>query len=382
MRICGIICEYNPLHNGHKKQLTLVREKIGGDNGIVCLMSGNFVQRGAPAIFDKSVRAEAAIQSGADLVLELPVTYALSSAEGFAAGGVSILSPFCDSLCFGAETSDTDALLRLSKALLSPAFPDALRLHLDAGLSFPVARQKALTDMGLDATLLETPNNILAVEYCKAILAQKSKMAPLPIYRAGSYHSITPDAENPSATFLRQQLLGGKDWEYFVPADVKNLFASAPLHSLGAGERAILGKLRTMSEAECETLPGGSEGLWRKCMHAARECSTLEEIATAVKSKRYTRTRIDRMLLCAFLGITEEMLRSPAPYVRVLALNDRGREILKIARQYGNFINAGERCDGDYADLESRWGSLYGLFAENIIESPDTEQTRRVRYIN
>lgn len=382
MRICGIICEYNPLHNGHKKQLTLVREKIGGDNGIVCLMSGNFVQRGAPAIFDKSVRAEAAIQSGADLVLELPVTYALSSAEGFAAGGVSILSPFCDSLCFGAETSDTDALLRLSKALLSPAFPDALRLHLDAGLSFPVARQKALSAMGLDATLLETPNNILAVEYCKAILAQKSKMVPLPIYRAGGYHSITPDAENPSATFLRQQLLSGKDWECFVPAEAKNLFASAPLHSLGAGERAILGKLRTMSEAEFETLPGGSEGLWRKCMHAARECSTLEEIATAVKSKRYTRTRIDRMLLCAFLGITEEMLRSPAPYVRVLALNDRGREILKIARQYGNFINAGERCDGDYADLESRWGSLYGLFAENIIESPDTEQTRRVRYIN
>ena len=381
MKICGIICEYNPLHNGHKKQLTLVREKIGGDNGIVCLMSGNFVQRGAPAIFDKSVRAEAAIQSGADLVLELPVTYALSSAEGFAAGGVSILSPFCDSLCFGAETADTDALLRLAQALLSPAFPDALRLHLDAGLSFPAARQKALTDMGLDATLLETPNNILAVEYCKAILAQKSKMAPLPIFRAGSYHSITPDAENPSATFLRQQLLGGKDWEYFVPAEAKNLFASTPLHSLEAGERAILGKLRTMSDAEFETLPGGSEGLWRKCMHAARECSTLEEIATAVKSKRYTRTRIDRMLLCAFLGITEEMLRSPAPYVRVLALNDRGREILKIARQCGNFINAGERCDGDYADLESRCGSLYGLFAENIIESPDTEQTRRIRYL-
>ena len=381
MKICGIICEYNPLHNGHKKQLTLVREKIGGDNGIVCLMSGNFVQRGAPAIFDKSVRAEAAIQSGADLVLELPVTYALSSAEGFAAGGVSILSPFCDSLCFGAETADTDALLRLGKALLSPAFPDALRLHLDAGLSFPVARQKALTDMGLDATLLETPNNILAVEYCKAILAQKSKMAPLPIYRAGSYHSITPDAENPSATFLRQQLLSGKDWEYFVPAEAKNLFASTPLHSLEAGERAILVKLRTMSEAEFETLPGGSEGLWRKCMHAARECSTLEEIATAVKSKRYTRTRIDRMLLCAFLGITEEMLRSPAPYVRVLALNDRGREILKIARQYGNFINAGERCDGDYADLESRCGSLYGLFAENTPEPPTAEETRRVRYV-
>ena len=116
-------------------------------------------------------------------------------------------------------------------------------------------------------------------------------------------------------------------------------------------------------------------------MHAARECSTLEEIATAVKSKRYTRTRIDRMLLCAFLGITEEMLRSPAPYVRVLALHDRGREILKIARQCGNFINAGERCDGDYADLESCCGSLYGLFAQDSAEAPNVEDTRRVRYV-
>ena len=381
MKICGIICEYNPLHNGHKKQMTLVREHIGADSGIVCLMSGNFVQRGAPAIFDKSIRAEAAIACGADLVLELPVTYALSSAEGFAAGGVSILSPFCDALCFGAETPDKNALLEIANALLSPDFPDALRVYLDAGLSFPVARQKALGDMGLNASLLETPNNILAVEYCKAILSQKSKIAPLPIFRAGSYHSLTPDRENPSATFLRQQLLSENDWEKFVPEETKDLFASARLHSLDAGERAILGKLRTMPDDAFASLPGGSEGLWRKLMHAARQCATLEKIATAVKSKRYTRTRIDRMVLCAFLGITEDMLHTPAPYVRVLALNDRGREILKTARQYGDFVNAGEVRDGAYADLEMRCGNLYGLFAEDIIESPDTEQTRRIRYI-
>ena len=381
MEICGIICEYNPLHLGHKKQLTHLRREIGPESGIVCLMSGNFVQRGAPAIFDKSVRAEAAIKSGADLVLELPVTYALSSAEGFAGGGVSILSPFCDFLCFGAENADKNTLMETAKALLSPLFPDALRVYLDEGLSFPVARQKALAAMGLDGTLLESPNNILAVEYCKAILAQKSKMQPLPIYRAGSYHSIAPDNENPSATFLRQQLVAGKDWESFVPEEVKDLFASATLHSLDAGERAILGKLRTMTDSEFEALPGGSEGLWRKLMHAARECTALEKIATAVKSKRYTRTRIDRMILCGFLGITEEMLYTTAPYVRVLALNDRGREILKIARQYSDFVNAGEARDGAYAALETQCGRLYGLFAEDTAEAPDTESTRRIRYI-
>ncbi len=382
MVITGIICEYNPLHAGHKKQITYVREQIGEDGGIVCLMSGNFVQRGAPAIFDKSVRAEAAVRSGADLVLELPVTYALSSAEGFAFGGVSILSPFCNFLCFGAENPDKEALLEIAEALLSPAFPDALRTYLDAGLSFPAARQKALADLGLDASLLESPNNILAVEYCKAMLSQESKMEPMPIYRAGSYHSVTADPQNPSATFLRQQLLCGKNWQDFVPKEAESLFGSASLHSLGFGEKAILGKLRTMSDAEFEALPGNSEGLWRKLMHAARECATLEEIATSVKSKRYTRTRIDRMILCAFLGITEEMLPMPVPYVRVLALNDRGREILKTARQYASFVNAGQSCEGPYAELETRCGALYGLFAENTPEAPDTEATRRVRYIN
>lgn len=381
MEICGIICEYNPLHLGHKKQLTLVREQIGAEGGIVCLMSGNFVQRGHPAIMDKSIRAEAAIKSGADLVLELPITYALSSAEGFAAGGVSILSPFCKWLCFGAENPDKDALLKTANALLSPAFSQALRTYLDEGLSFPAARQKALSSMGLDTSLLESPNNILAVEYCKAILAQNSQMQPMPIFRPDNYHSEETDEENPSATSVRDKMLHQESFLAFLPEETRKAFFTAPLHSLQAGERAILGKLRTMTDREFACLPGGSEGLWRKLMHTARECISVEEIATSVKSKRYTRTRIDRMILCAFLGITEEMLRIQAPYVRVLALNDRGREILKIARQYGNFINTGESCDGAYAELENRCGGLYGLFAEDSIEAPDSESTRRIRYI-
>ena len=201
MKVTGIICEYNPLHLGHKKQLNFVKQE---NNAVVCLMSGNFVQRGTPAILDKTLRAKAAVCCGADLVLELPVQYALSSAEGFAAGGVRILGQFCDYLCFGAETADKDLILNTARALLSEEIKPLLKAQLELGLSFPAARQEALNQMGLDRNILETPNNILAVEYCKAILAQNSSMEPLPIHRGGSYHDQLPDEENPSATALRQ----------------------------------------------------------------------------------------------------------------------------------------------------------------------------------
>ena len=203
LKITGIICEYNPLHKGHVKQFQIIRSLLGEDTAIICLMSGNFVQRGMPAIMDKSLRAKAAILCGADLVLELPVTCALSSAEGFAAGGVEILGNFCDYLCFGSENGDTNSLTDTAQALLSDRFPPLLRKYLETGMSFPAARQAALEAMGLDGDLLSLPNNILAVEYCKAILSQNVPMQPLPIFREGSYHAEEPDADNPSATAVR-----------------------------------------------------------------------------------------------------------------------------------------------------------------------------------
>ena len=163
------------MHLGHKKQIDRIREE-NPDCGIVCLMSGNFVQRGQPAIVDKALRAQAAIHAGADLVLELPITAALSSAEGFAEKGVSILSGFCDYLSFGMETADISLLNKTVDALLSNAFREQLLKMLDTGLSFPAARQKALENMGIDPSLLENPNNILAVEYCKAIRKMNSPM--------------------------------------------------------------------------------------------------------------------------------------------------------------------------------------------------------------
>ena len=374
----GIICEYNPLHLGHLKQIRLIREQFGEEASIVCAMSGDYVQRGMPAIIHKSARAEAALLSGADLVLELPVTAALSSAEGFAAEGVRILSRMCDVLCFGTETADKKTLMQTATALLSPEFPPLLRQHLDTGKSFPAARQAALAAMGTEADILSLPNNILAVEYCKAILTQGCSMDIFPIHRAGSYHAEVADAENPSATAVRNLMLFAHNWRSCVPKAARPIFENATLHSLEAGERAVLARLRTMTDEEFEALPYGSEGLWRKLMHASRAEATLEDIIAATKSKRYTRTRIQRMILCAFLGISGEMLEADVPYTRVLAFTETGRAILKEAKKTGTYINAGEKYDHPYWNMEKRCADLYGLFAVTAPEPPGAEEKRRI----
>lgn len=365
MKIIGIICEYNPFHLGHQKQIRWIRQQFSEECAIVCLMSGNYVQRGHPAIFDKSLRARVAVDSGADLVLELPTTYSLRSAEGFASGGVEILGNFCDYLCFGAETGDVSSLMETARALLSPAFPPALRSQLDKGLSFPAARQAALQKLGIDPSPLANPNDILAVEYCKAILSQGCTMAPLPLRREGGYHDDTPDPKNPSATALRTLICSHQPWGAFVPDSAK---IEGPVYTLEAGERAILTRLRTMSDAEFESLPYGSEGLWRKLMHSTRSCGTLEEILIATKSKRYTRSRLDRMVMCAYLGISQKMLEESAPWVRVLGFGSRGISALKVARETGSFPHTGDRIEGAYQQMEAMWDDLYGLFR---VDSPD-----------
>jgi len=380
LKAVGIVCEYNPLHLGHQRQFRLIREQEGGETAIVCAMSGQYVQRGAPAVIDKSRRAAAAVKSGANLVLELPVTVSLSSAEGFAAGGVSIWSRLCDTLCFGTESADKDTLLSAADALLSPRFPPLLKEALETGKSFPAARQAALERMGLPP--LSAPNDLLAVEYTKAVIRQGLPMALLPIRREGDYHSQTLTPSAPSATALRRAMLSGGHWRAAVPEEAIPDLDGAALHTLAAGERAILGKLRTMTDGEFEALPYGSEGLWRKLMKESRRRSSLEEILTAVKSKRYTRTRLDRMVLCAFLGITREQLEAPAPYVRILAFDDIGRQLLKSVKEQDFFRNAGAAGSGDYWDLEKRCGDLYGLFCVSAPEPPGMEQKRRIQYIS
>lgn len=205
-------------------------------------------------------------------------------------------------------------------------------------------------------------------------------MEPMPILRQGSYHEQMADEENPSAASVRTLMLQSGAWLDYVPAAARSCFENAPLHALCFGERAVLARLRTMTDTEFEALPYGSEGLWRRLMRSSRSCATLESILTATKSKRYTRTRLDRMVMCAFLGISQEMLQAPAPYTRVLAFNDKGRSVLKQARKSGTFLNAGVSVDSPYWELEKRAGDLYGLFCTLGLEVPGIEEARRVSY--
>ena len=374
MAAVGIVCEYNPFHLGHEKQLRMARELLGGNTPVICLMSGNFVQRGAPALFDKTVRARAAVECGASLVLELPVTCALSSAEGFARGAVEIFDRLgaVDTLCFGSETGDAAALVRAAEAMTAPAFTQALRLALTDGLSYPAARQRALEETLGDGALLTSPNDILAAEYCKALFERRSRIRPLAVRREGGYHDETPDAENPSATAVRAALLRGDGWRQLVPEAAASIYDGAARYTLTSGERAVLARLRGMPEAEWAELPFGSEGLWSKLRRAVQTEASVEAILCAAKSKRYPRTRLQRLLLCAYLGIDAQTLLREAPYVRVLAFDEKGRALLREMRRNGGLpiVNAGERGpDAEYFALECRCAALYGLFSENPAET-------------
>lgn len=380
MKTVGIVCEYNPFHHGHARQLRLIRQAFGEDTAIVCAMSGSYVQRGEPAMWDKFTRAEAAVLCGADVVLELPVTRVLCSAEGFARGGVELLARFgADTLCFGAECGDGAALLRLAEKMQSPAVTERLHTFLGQGLPYPAARQLAVED---EEGLLRQPNNILGLEYCRAILSSGCAMQPFAIRRTGDYHAPALDCESPSATAIRAAYPAGV-WRTGVPSSVAALLESAPWYRLDFGERAMLARLRGLTEDAWRTCAHGSEGLWSKAHRAARSENNYEAIVQAVKSKRYPRTRIQRLLLCAYLGITQETLDAPISYARVLALSSTGRSLLRQARDRAGFplINPGQTPDDTtgYA-LETRAADLYTLFAAPGFPTPcRTEQNARIK---
>ena len=259
MRTVGVICEYNPFHHGHLTQFRQIRTLFGEDAAIICLMSGNFVQRGECAVFDKLVRASAAVDCGASLVLELPVTGALRSAEGFARCGVEILDALgVETLAFGSESGETEDFLRLAAAMDTPEYDAALR----------AAREAAAKGLGLSSEFLKTPNNILGLEYCKAALGRR--IQPAALHRAGDYHAPVPDAEAPSASSLRSVLEAGGDVSHFVPEAAAQRYTGAERHFPQCGERAMLARLRGMTPEDWSVAAHGSEGLWSLAMRAAR----------------------------------------------------------------------------------------------------------------
>ena len=341
MKIAGIIAEYNPFHSGHALHISVTRAKVGADAAVVCVMSGSFVQRGEPAILSKRARAEMALSSGADLVLENPTPWATASAERFAAGGVGVLCALNlpAVLSFGSECGDLDALKKCADLLSAPAMREAVSAAMKAGVSYASAREAALSAVYREgAELLRGPNNILGIEYLKAIASLKAdKIEPLTFARIATEHDGAQSGSLAPASRLRELIRAGDDVSAFMPESAFSVLRReieaglAPADILRI-ESAILYRLRTMTDAEYSSLPDATEGLWRRLRDAGAREATLEDVKAAVKTKRYALSRIRRMTVSSVLGITAEMQSGLPPYIRVLGLNERGREVLRLAR--------------------------------------------------
>ena len=316
-KTAGIAAEYNPFHFGHLRQIERIRAGFGEDTAVVAVLSGDFVQRGEAACFSKFARAEAAVRCGVSLVLELPLPWCLSSAEGFARGMMGLLraAGVIDIISFGSESADLEAMIRCAEAIDSPEYPPILREYLTKGISFASARERAVIDIiGKEAAAcLRSPNDLLAVEYIRA--AGKETVF-FPVERGGSLHDGAGGASE-----IRARMALGEDWADAVPAPAEAVFrreteaGRGPV--TGAGLRAAL--LSRLRERTRES----------RLFRAARELDSPEEIAAAAKSRRYALSRLRRMVMCAALGLEKGMADGFPPYLRVLGMDDRGEALLR-----------------------------------------------------
>lgn len=349
-KVLGIVCEYNPFHNGHLYHI-IQSKKLTGADYTIAIMTGNFAQRGDVSLVDKWSKAEMALLAGVDLVIELPVIYSVSSAENFAEGAVKILNSLkiVNNISFGSETKDINLLDRIAEVLYNEPkeFQTILSHELSKGISYPKARENALmmylNDVRRFANVLSSPNNILGVEYLKALRKTKSNILPVCIPRVGAGHNDTTYSKNiASATLVRNLVNTNKydslEFKRLVPLTTgsilsENIKKGHIISGLHVFEKEIIYTLRRMSILEIANLPDVSEGLEYKIKQAANSCNSLIEFYNIVSSKRYTQTRISRILVYALLGITRkdmQLSKSISPYVRVLGFNNAGKKLLSM----------------------------------------------------
>lgn len=337
MQICAIIAEYNPFHNGHKYMIDKIR-KAGGTH-VVAVMSGSFVQRGDVALCDKYSRTRMALEGGADLVIELPVTYAAATAQRFAHGAVAIIKALgcVDTLAFGSECGDSKLLDKIADAIDKPDVVEKMKENLSLGMSFASARQSALEMCGYEGGVLQNANDTLAVCYIDEIYRQNACLNRMAIKRKGVSHDGGIAGDFASASTIRNMVADGENFAPYMPWDAADLLQQqidsgrCPM-LLGRLDRAFMAKLRSMSIEDIANLPDISEGLENRIYAAVRECGSVFDVADAVKSKRYTHARIRRILLSALLGIDKRTYALEPQYIRVLGFNEKGREILSAAR--------------------------------------------------
>ncbi len=320
----GVIAEFNPFHNGHKYLIQTAKEFT--NDSIVAIMSGAFVQRGGIAVTDKLTRAKTAILNGADLVIELPVTFSHNTAQKFAMGAVATLNAcgIIDTLAFGSECGSADTLMSVANILTNepPEVSRRIKAFMSDGMSYPTAREIAYQGY-IDTSVLKTPNDILALEYIRSSIELGANLKPLAIKRIGTGHDSTDVTGTiASASEIRRRLHSGEEADIYMPDRDFDVYDHKALDS------AVISHLRLVSPVELAQINDVGEGLENKFISAAKLTDCVSDLCMAVKSKRYTLSRIRRIAYSALLGITKEAASLPPSYIRILAMNDNGKRLL------------------------------------------------------
>ena len=391
MAIYGIIAEYNPFHNGHLYQINAIKQN-DPDAKIVVAMSPNVVERGDFALFDKWTRARAALICGADLVLEIPSTFALATAERFALGGVAVLDAIgIDKLCFGSESGNLRALTDAVVLLEDAEVKEKMKEHLAQGITFAKARSSAVKEKNeAAAECLNNPNDILAVEYIKAIAKLGAKIETYPVLRKSVEHlSESPNGEFASASYIREHL-SEQVLVDFAPLPAAELFKAefkkgSFSNGLKSLETALVLKLRTMSKEEIAALFDVSEGLENRIWRAAREKSDLESLCNEIKTKRYTMARIRRILMYALLDFTKDKMCGDIPFIRVLGHNSKGLEIISRKDAKLPVITSLSKARSlsktaqTFAEIEEKTTSVFALTLQNKESTKNEFSTPTIR---
>lgn len=370
MRIAGIIAEYDPFHKGHEAHIAATRAANGGNaTHIVAVMSGNFTQRGQPALLDKFHRAEMALSAGADLVIELPLCWAMAPAEHFANGGIALLKALgcVDLLSFGSECGNVTALQQVAALPSHPAYQTILRQLLSDGIPYAAAGQAAAEEiLGVSAAeLLASPNNTLGIEYIRAAALQQAEFEFFTLSRQGALHNDdTPADGYASASTIRKSVRSKNEKQAirYMPDSCGKLLTNAITGGIAPSdqrrlEAALLTQLRRMSCEDFAALPWMSEGLENRLYKCSRTATSIEQLLSDAKTKRYPMARLRRILWAAFLGIRAEDTIGLPPYLRVLGMNERGREILSVSSPTLPIITRAAQID----ELDERAQRLYAL---------------------
>lgn len=360
----GIIAEFNPFHNGHKYLLQTAK-KITGEP-VVTIMSGSFVQRGGIAITDKLTRTRAALLGGADLVIELPVPFSHNTAQKFAMGAVATLKScgIIDTLAFGSETGDKLGISTAARIIANEPkeVSDKIKAHMDCGISYPTARKNAYEGY-FDTTLLSSPNDILAVEYMRASEILKVNFNPLPIKRIGTAHdSDEVTGTIASATEIRRRVMSENDFDSFTP------YSDFDVYNPQFLDTAIISNLRLMPTEQLRNISEIGEGLENKFKAAARSASTVDELISSVKSKRYTLSRIRRIVYSSLIGLSKDTANLSPTYIRILGANENGRALLKTMKKTSTLpiITKPASYKGDAVfDMNLRAEDIFALCAPN-----------------